>query len=137
MLMPAVWGGAGAVATDIAFRLLPVPGALSILKGTLAPVTRVGVALGVAKLGSMFLGAEKGRDMLTGSLAVIAYDLLNTYALRFLPVVGAPAAAPAGTSGYELSGYELSGSLGYNSPGQVVGGSGMGEYVSGMAEYVS
>jgi len=133
MLMPAVWGGTGAVATDLAYRLLPVPGALSMLKGPLAPVTKVAVALGVSAVARMALGANIAKDMLSGSLAVIAYGLINELILSRIPVISAP-----------VAGYELHGNLGYISPGAVVGGSGralvtenVGEYVSGMGEYVS
>jgi hypothetical protein len=131
-LMPAVVGGAGAVATDLAYRFLPVPGALSILKGTLAPVTKVGVAFAVAKLASMIVGGKRADEMLTGSLAVIAYGLVSDGLLRFLPVIGAPAAAPAAVSGaYDFAG------LGYTGPAATLApGGGVGEYVSGMGEYI-
>lgn len=133
-LMPAVWGGVGGVATDLAFRVLPVPAALGVLKGSLAPVTRVALAVGVAKVASMFLGGKRADEMLTGSLAIIGYDLLNTYALKFIPVVGAP-----GVSGdYDFAG------VGYVSPGAAVQGTGralpsggMAEYISGVGEYIS
>lgn len=134
MLMPAVWGGGGAVLTDIAYRLLPVPGALSILKGTLSPVTKVGVALLTAGIAKHVVGASRAHEMLSGSLAVIAYGLINSLVLSRLPVISAPA---PGTAGYELS---------YGNAGAVVQGSGfnsalpdtMSEYVhgGGMSEYV-
>lgn len=129
MFMPAVWGGAGAIATDILYRLLPLPGALAMLKGPLSPVTKVAVALGTAQLAKMVVGAKSAHEMLSGSLAVIAYGLLNDLVLSRLPVIGAP-----------VSGYEMQG-LGYTSPGNMITGpgmrSGMSEYVSGMDEYVS
>jgi hypothetical protein len=132
-LMPAVWGGTGAVLTDIAYRMIPVPGALAILKGPLSPVSKIAVAFGVAQIGKMVVGANAARDMLSGSLAVIAYGLINQFVLSRIPVVSAP-----------VAGYELSGNLGYNSPGEMVTGTGralvtesVDEYVSGMGEYVS
>lgn len=132
MLMPAVWGGGGAVLTDLAYRLLPVPGALSILKGTLSPITKVGVALATASIAKHVVGASRAHEMLSGSLSVIAYGLLNSLVLSRLPVVGAPA---PGTAGYELA---------YGNAGAIVQGSGYGgalpdamnEYIGGIGEYI-
>jgi hypothetical protein len=124
-LMPALWGGVGAVGTDIAYRMLPVPGALSILKGPLAPVTKIGVAFGVAWVANMVGGRNVSKDMLSGSLAVIAYGLINDLVLSRLPVMGAPVA------GYEMMG------LGYNSPGAIVQGSGQAMLPDSAGEYVN
>jgi hypothetical protein len=77
-------------------------------------------------------GRNVSKDMLSGSLAVIAYGLINDLVLSRLPVLGAPVA------GYEMMG------LGYGNAAAVVQGSGhpaltdtTGEYVSGVDEYVS
>ena len=87
-LMPAVKGAAGAVMTDLAYRFLPTPGPLAMLKGPLAPVTRIGVAFGVSKLASMVIGKKNAGEMLSGALTVISYGLLNEHVLSRLPIVG-------------------------------------------------
>lgn len=126
-LMPAVKGAAGAIATDVAFRMIPLPGALSALKGgMLAPVTKIAVALGVGYLASRFGGRTLGREMTSGALVVIAYDVINQQLLSRLPVVSDP-----GVDQY-ISG------LGYQSAGQVLtdNSGGMDQYISGMGSGV-
>lgn len=87
-MRPAVTGAVGAIATDLAYRFLPTPGPLAMLKGNLAPVTRIGVAFGAAWIAKMIAGRKTANEMLNGALTVIAYGLANEHLLSRLPVVG-------------------------------------------------
>lgn len=87
-LMPAVMGATGAVATDLAFRFIPTPGPLAMLKGQLAPVTRIALAFGVSTVAGFMVSRKAAGEMLSGALTVIAYGLMNQYVLSRLPVVG-------------------------------------------------
>lgn len=87
-MKPAVTGAVGAVVTDLAYRFLPTPGPLAMLKGNLAPVTRIGVAFGAAWLAKMVAGRKTANEMLNGALTVIAYGLANEHLLSRLPIVG-------------------------------------------------
>jgi hypothetical protein len=132
-LMPAVKGAVGAIATETAFRFLPTPGPLAMLKGGLAPVTKIGVAYGLSKVIQMFAGRSIARDMLSGALVVIAYDFVNQQVLSRIPMVSAGA-------GEYMSG------LGYHSAGAVMAATpqlaGTGEYMEaymgeGVGEYLN
>lgn len=87
-LMPAVKGAAGAAITDIAYRFIPTPGPLAMLKGPLAPVTRVAVAFGVSQVARFAVGKRVAGEMLSGALTVIAYGLINEYVLSRIPMIG-------------------------------------------------
>lgn len=87
-MRPAVTGAVGAIATDLAYRFLPTPGPLAMLKGNLAPITRIGVAFGAAWVAKMFAGRKTANEMLNGALTVIAYGLANEHLLSRLPIVG-------------------------------------------------
>ena len=131
--MPAVKGAAGAVVTDLAYRFLPTPGPLAMLKGPLAPVTRVAAAFGTSWLAGMVVGKKNANEMLGGALTVIAYGLLNEHVLSRLPVIGV--------------GEYISGDLGYQDaaqtfmPGMDVlpdpGMVDMSDESVGMGEYIS
>lgn len=109
-LMPAFQGAGGAILTETAFRFVPAPGALAILKGTLAPVTKIGIAYGIGVLVNTFGGRRMGVNFLNGALTVIAYDFLNQQVLSRLPMVGV---------GGDMSAY-MNDSLGYHSAGAVM-----------------
>lgn len=119
MLVPAFQGAGGAIATDLAFRMIPLPGALAQLKtGFLAPVTKIAFAIGVGALANAIGGRSLGRQMTSGALVMIAYDFWRTALARFMPQA---------TSEY-ISG------LGYQNPGLVLEEPSMGEYISGLGE---
>jgi len=131
-LMPAVKGAAGAVVTDLAYRFLPTPGPLAMLKGPLAPVTRIGVAFGASKLASMVIGKKNAGEMLSGALTVIAYGLLNEHVLSRLPIVGV---------GEYVSGVGYNdAAMSFEPSGGVLPDPGMTDYEGeqvGMGEYLS
>lgn len=87
-LVPAVQGAGGAILTDIVYRFLPTPGPMAMLKGPLAPVTRIGVAMGASWLASFMVSRKAAFNMFNGALTVIAYGLINEHVLSRLPVIG-------------------------------------------------
>ncbi len=126
----AAIGAAGAVGINAVFGLLPVS-----LTGTLTGTTREVAKMALAVAAGMALKPMLGRNagkMAEGAMTVSAYNILAS----FMPV----------SMGGTVAG------LGYMSPGMVAGGysqpnaslpnfaqpgmSGMGEYVSGLGEYV-
>lgn len=124
-LMGAVQGAGGAVAVNAVYNLLPLPVALKT--GVAASATKMALAVGLGMVAKPVLGRAAGK-MAEGAMTVAAYDLIQS----FMPV--------------SMGGSSVAG-LGYMSPGMVAGGSalpnmsvpnfaGMGEYVSGMGEYV-
>ena len=133
-IVPAFKGALGAAGTDVAYRFLPTPGALAMLKGPLAPITKVAVAFGVGWLASMFGGRSLGRDMTSGALVVIAYDFLNANVLSRLPAIGTPVGEYISGLGYQATGRQLEtdyyGLPDYSALSEQ--GEGMGEYISGM-----
>ena len=125
MLTGAVWGAGGAVAVNYAYNMLPLPATMKT--GMMGTVSKLGLAVALGMLGKSVLGRNAGK-MAEGAMTVAAYEALQ----GMLPV------SAGGTS---VAG------LGYMSPGMVAGGNmlpnmsvpnfaGMGEYVSGMGEYV-
>jgi len=124
-LMTAVQGAGGALAVNAAFNFLPIPAGMKT--GMAGTATKMGLAVALGLVGKKVLGRTAGK-MAEGAMTVIAYDAIK----GMLPV--------------SMGGDSLAG-LGYMSPGMVAGGSalpnmsvpnfaGMGEYVSGMGEYV-
>lgn len=125
MFTGAVWGAGGAVAVNYAYNMLPLPATMKT--GMMGTASKFGLAIALGMLGKSFLGRNAGK-MAEGAMTVAAYEALQ----GMLPV------SAGGTS---VAG------LGYMSPGMVAGGNmlpnmsvpnfaGMGEYVSGMGEYV-
>lgn len=132
-LVPAFQGAAGAVLTDIAYRMVPLPGPLAILKGPLAPITQMLTAMLVGGVAGAVGGRRLGAQMTAGALTVIAYGLLQQHVV--------PRIFPQAAVGDYDQPY-----LGYYSAGLPVAGSGMAlpestemnEYISGgVGEYIS
>lgn len=104
-LMPALQGAAGAIVTETAYRFIPAPGALAMLKGPmLAPVTKLATAYGVSMLARTFLGRRVATNLLSGALVVIAYDFVNQQILSRLPAVGSGVSAYMDELGYHSAG---------------------------------
>jgi hypothetical protein len=124
--MGAVQGAVGAVGVNAVFNMLPLPATLKT--GMAASATKMALAVGLGMLAKPMLGRAAGK-MAEGAMTVAAFDVVNGL-------------IPATMGGSSVAG------LGYMSPGMVAGGSmlpnmsvpnsfaGMGEYVSGMGEYV-
>lgn len=126
MLVPAFQGAAGAIATDAAFRMIPLPGALAQLKtGFLAPVTKIAVAIGVGAIANAIGGRQLGQRMTSGALVMIAYDFWRATLARFMPQA----------AGEYISGLGYGGAgMIVDDSGQIVPNGGMQEYISGMGE---
>lgn len=125
MLGGAVWGAGGALAVNYAYNMLPLPA--SMKTGMMATVSQLGLAVAAGMLLKPVLGRNAGK-MAEGAMTVTAFQALQ-------------AMLPMSAGGTSVAG------LGYMSPGMVAGGNmlpnmsvpnfaGMGEYVSGMGEYV-
>ena len=125
MLGGAVWGAGGALAVNYAYNMLPLPA--SMKTGMMATVSQLGLAVAAGILLKPVLGRNAGK-MAEGAMTVTAFQALQ-------------AMLPMSAGGTSVAG------LGYMSPGMVAGGNmlpnmsvpnfaGMGEYVSGMGEYV-
>lgn len=124
-VMSAVQGAGGAVLVGMAYNMLPLPATMKV--GMMGTVSKMGLAVALGMLGKPVLGRAAGK-MAEGAMTVAAYEALQT----MLPVT--------------MGGSSVAG-LGYMSPGMIAGGNalpnmsvpnfaGMGEYVSGMGEYV-
>lgn len=125
-VMNAVQGAGGALAVNAVFNLLPLPATFKT--GLAVPAVKMALAVGVGMFAKPLLGRAAGK-MAEGAMTVAAYEAIK----GMLPVT--------------MGGDSLAG-LGYMSPGMVAGGNtlpnmsvpagfaGMGEYVSGMGEYV-
>lgn len=125
MLGGAMWGAGGAVAVNYAYNMLPLPATMKT--GMMGTASKFGLAIALGMIGKTFLGRNAGK-MAEGAMTVAAYEAMQTM-------------LPVSAGGSSVAG------LGYMSPGMVAGGNvlpnmsvpnfaGMGEYVSGMGEYV-
>jgi hypothetical protein len=126
LLMPAVFGAAGAVLVDAAMNYLPLPDTFKT--GTIGMVTKAGAALLLGTMGRKVFGS-KATDMAVGSLTVQTYALMR----QFLP-------ASITGLGYVSAGMVTSpNNVAIGSPAPSAGVAGMGMYVGGssrLGEYV-
>lgn len=121
-LMPAIMGGAGAVANDVLFNFaimrLPVP--VTLQTGPMRYVGKAASALGMSWLASFFLTRRQADQLGAGALTVIGYQVVRDLVARFAPSVQmGEYLAPAGMGYY---------GAGLN-PGYY-GSSTMGEYLA-------
>lgn len=75
-MVPALWGGAGAVAVGAAVANLPLPVAMKT--GRAAYLTRAALAVALGILGRPLLG-ERATLMGNGALIVVAYDAIRDF----------------------------------------------------------
>ena len=128
LLMPAVFGAAGAVLIDAAFTYIPLPASLNT--GTMGLITKAGAALLLGTAGRKVFGA-KATEMAVGSLTVQVYNLARQLLPASVTGLGyvspgmiANAVPAAGSNPAALAG------MGEYVPGvRVGGGMGLGEYV--------
>jgi len=132
-LVGAVQGAGGALAVNAAMNILPLPASLKTGWG--ATASKIGLAVALGMLGRKVLGRSAGK-MAEGAMTVAAYEAIS----GMVPTTfggSAPAAGVAGLGYYgaaQNAGGNIpvvNGSLPFNG-----NGSGMGEYVSGLGEYV-
>lgn len=122
----AVQGAGGALAVNALYNLLPIPATMKT--GLAGSATKMALAVGFGMLAKPMIGRAAGK-MAEGAMTVAAFEALQS----FVPV--------------NMGGSSVAG-LGYMSPGMnagagqalpnqsIAGMSGVGEYVSGMGEYV-
>lgn len=113
-------GAAGALAIDLVYAKLPIPA--SMQTGTLAPVTKAAVTVGLGMLAGKVLSKPMAHSAVVGALTVQLHAILKNMA------------AGVGIAGYtDINGIE------YYSPAEIAA-SGMSQYISGadgVGEYVN
>lgn len=126
-LMTALTGAGGALAVNAVFNLIPLPATMKTGMG--ATASKALLAVGVGMFGRKLIGRAAGK-MAEGALTVIAYDAVKS----MVPAsFGGEGVAGLGYYGPAVNAGTLPGILPNAS---VTNLNGMGEYVSGMGEYV-
>lgn len=82
-LTPALIGGVGAVALDVAYGALPIPANLK--SGAFAPLVKGGVILAAGTLARNFLSSKTVDIAVATSLAIIAYNFIRGKVLQLAP----------------------------------------------------
>lgn len=123
-LMPAAIGGAGALAVDVAWAILPIPAGMKT--GALAPLFKIAGALGVGALASMIAGKAIGEKVVGGYLTVTAYNFAKDLVGKALPQI------PLGEygMGYYAPGYQVADQTGIMAQIANANPNGVGSYVS-------
>ena len=122
-LVSAATAAGGALAVDTVVGFLPLPAGWNI--GVKKDVVKLGLAVGLGIVGKRFIGRAAGK-MAEGAMVVSAYNIIKS----FMP---APASAVAGLA-YMSPG--INAGCGNALPNMSVQSPNMGEYVSGLGEYV-
>lgn len=84
-VVPAAIGAGGAVATKLAFGLLPIPAQLKT--GPIQPVARMGVAILIGMLVGKFVNKRVGTAMALGGATVVAADLATDFVQKTFPTL--------------------------------------------------
>lgn len=92
VMVPGMIGAAGALAVDMAWARLPIPAMLQT--GPMAPLARIGLAVGVGMAVGAVAGKSYGRQATNGAVLVTLYDLAKGFIAPTVP------ATPAATSAY-------------------------------------
>lgn len=85
VIIPAAIGGAGALAIDIGYNLLPIPPRFKT--GMYAPAFKIAGALGIGWLASMFTTKQLAEQIMIGSITVTVASLFKGFAQRTFPQV--------------------------------------------------
>ena len=128
-IIPAVGGGLGALAVDVAWGVLPVPAQFKT--GMIAPLAKMGGAVAVGYGLSKLTNKKTGRMVMLGAITVSVYNLLRNLTQQMLPQV---------PLGYVQAGQFMpgDGAINYLPDYSPDAGGDMGEYISGgMGEYIS
>lgn len=75
-LMPSAIGGAGALALDVLFGVLPLPPALKV--GSMAPIVKVAGAVGLGLVAGMVTSKRTAQQFAAGALTVTLYNMAKT-----------------------------------------------------------
>lgn len=84
-ILPVGIGAAGAIATDLAMNMLPVPAMLKT--GMLRPVTKTAAAVALGIVAGMVTSKATGRKVMAGALTVVAYDSLKGMLQKAMPAL--------------------------------------------------
>jgi hypothetical protein len=120
-LFPAMIGASGALALDMLWpHLTFLPPQLQ--SGPLAPLTRVGMAVGLGVVAGMIGGKRLGAAATVGALTVTGYDIAKGYMAANIPPPAPTVTADA------MNGYAPRGRLGWASPAMMAGYAPMSGY---------
>ncbi len=84
-VIPALWGGTGAVANDVLYNFIPFPPMLSV--GPMRHVGKAASAIGLAWLSSFFLTNRQAEQLGAGALTVVGYNVVREMVQRFMPQI--------------------------------------------------
>lgn len=114
-VIPAAIGGAGALAVDVIWAMLPIPATFK--SGAVGIVAKIAGAVAIGALAGKFVGGKTGEAITVGAVTVTAYDILKNFVRTSVPSL-------------PLSEY-ISG-IGYVQAGPYIDGGNVGEYVDGV-----
>lgn len=127
-LMPSVIGGAGALALDVAFGVLPLP--QNLKSGPMAPLVKIAGAVGLGMLASKMVSRRVGEQVAAGAITVQVYNFAKAMLIRVgggkIPGLSM---YPEGVGDYVDGDPE---SLGYTDSGMQVGDESMAGYETGV-----
>lgn len=82
-VIPAAWGGVGAVANDIIVNMLPLPIAFQV--GWMRHVSKAVGAVAIGFLTGMFLPKRTADHLGAGAMTVVGYNVVRDLAAQFAP----------------------------------------------------
>lgn len=123
-LVPALIGGAGAVALDYIWGYTAPYLPAQLQSGYVGTVAKAGVALGAGWLASKVVSKQMAMAGVVGAVTVIAYQLLHQMIAGTASTGVAPAAVPGGVSAYMPRR-----GMGWMSPGSTLGAARFGAYM--------
>ncbi len=84
-IMPAVAGGVGALALDIAFGALPIPATFKT--GAMGSLAKIVGAVVLGKLAGKAFGAKVGQAVTVGGVTIQAYNTVKAFAQKQMPTL--------------------------------------------------
>jgi hypothetical protein len=82
-IMPTMVGAGGAILTDVAMGMLPLPATLKT--GMMRPLVKSAAAMGMGMLARGFVGRSTANKIMAGAFTVVAYDWMKTFIQRSMP----------------------------------------------------
>lgn len=131
-IMPAIAGGVGALALDIAFGALPIPATFKT--GAVGSLAKIAGAVILGKLAGKAFGAKVGQAVTVGGVTIQAYNTVKAFAQKQMPTLPMGEYLSGDFPAYSQMGYTTAApSFGENllsyQPGNY-GSSEMGAYLS-------
>ena len=84
-VIPAMWGGTGAVANDVLYNFIPFPPMLSV--GPMRHVGKAASAIALAWVSSFFLTRKQAEQLGAGALTVVGYNVVRELVQQFMPQI--------------------------------------------------